>query len=540
MTMPSAPFLTALQFSPPAWAQLDLRTLAREFDTVLSSLEPWLLGAYYGAMLVLSLYALHRLQLLYLLYRARPTNDALTSELQPVFESALPPVTVQLPIYNERAVAQRLLDAVANLDYPSQLLQIQVLDDSTDETSAVLTARVAHWQQLGLSVQHHRRGNRKGYKAGALAAGLSNATGELIAIFDADFVPPPDFLRRVVPYFTQPDLGMVQARWDHLNRDQSLLTRIQAVLLDGHFLVEHAARSGTKRLFNFNGTAGVWRKQAIEDGGGWQHDTLTEDLDLSYRSQLAGWRFVFLPHVGVPSELPDSLSSYRSQQRRWTRGSAQTFRKLGKTILRSSLTVAQRVEGMAHLSANLGYPLTVLVAVLLPAVVYLRHLGAEPGLLWLDLGLLFCGALSLCAFYLEATRRRGHSLLVALVLMPALFALCMGLAWHNSKAAIGGLFIEGGTFDRTPKAGSTLDRTYSTARAFPWGETIIALYLGCATMFLAASGVYLGLPFLLLFLLGFSSAAATLWRRGSAPERTARTTSGAGVLQPEPGFDPEP
>jgi hypothetical protein len=280
-----------------------------------------LLVLYYLTLGVLALYGIHRSWLVVTYLRHRRDRPAL-----PAPPAEWPVVTVQLPLYNEMYVATRLLDAVCRLSYPRDRLEIQVLDDSTDETSELVAAEVARWRERGVDVRHVRRGDRAGFKAGALDAGLACARGELLAVFDADFVPGPDFLEKTVPYFTDPAdpqggsrLGMVQARWEHINRGYSLLTRIQAILLDGHFVIEHTARNRSGRFFNFNGTAGIWRRQAIEDAGGWQHDTLTEDLDLSYRAQLAGWRFVYLPEVTVPSELPVDVRGFKSQQHRWAK-----------------------------------------------------------------------------------------------------------------------------------------------------------------------------------------------------------------------------
>ena len=257
------------------------------------------LTLYYATLVVLALYGLHRLVLVALWARARGRDE------EPPQPAELPRITVQLPVYNELYVAERLIDAACELDYPPELLEIQVLDDSTDETRRVVEAAVERHRRRGVDVVQLHRTDREGYKAGALAAGLAEAKGELLAVFDADFVPPRDFLRRTVPHFEDGDVGMVQARWDHLNRHYSLLTRIQAILLDGHFALEHVARATTGRFFNFNGTAGIWRREAIETSGGWSQETLTEDLDLSYRAQLAGWRFRFLPDLAVPAERLD-------------------------------------------------------------------------------------------------------------------------------------------------------------------------------------------------------------------------------------------
>ena len=287
---------------------------------------PWggvVLALYYLVLSVLALYGMHRLVLLAIFFWTRRRNPE-----RPPDPDLWPRVTVQLPIFNERYVATRLIDAVCALDYPRDRLEIQVLDDSTDDTRERVAACVERQRRLGFDIRHLHRTDRTGYKAGALAAGCAEARGDLLAIFDADFVPPTDFLLRTVPYFADQEIGVVQARWEHVNRDYSLLTQAQAIFLDAHFRIEHQARNRGGNFFNFNGTAGLWRRQAIDDAGGWQHDTLTEDLDLSYRAQLAGWRFLFLPDVVAPAELPVDANAFKRQQFRWAKGSVQTARKL--------------------------------------------------------------------------------------------------------------------------------------------------------------------------------------------------------------------
>src|SRR5215218_8441588 len=288
---------------------------------------------YFIVLFGLSLYGLHRYVIVYLFLKNRHKPP------QPLaaFEK-LPPVTVQLPIFNELYVVERLLNSVAALDYPRELLQVQVLDDSTDETTEIAAKLVAELRTAGLDIELIHRTDRTGFKAGALEAGLRSCTGEFVLILDADFVPAPDMLRGTIHYFTDARIGMIQTRWGHLNRTFSLLTRVQAMFLDGHLLLEQTARSRSGRFFNFNGTAGIWRRTCIESSGGWQHDTLTEDLDLSYRAQLAGWKFIFLPNVITPAELPVDMNGFKSQQHRWTKGSIQTCKKLLPTIWRSKLT----------------------------------------------------------------------------------------------------------------------------------------------------------------------------------------------------------
>ena len=294
--------------------------------------EVLFLATYFLVLLILSIYGSHRYVMAYLYYKYKGNLPAPRGR----FETP-PRVTIQLPVYNEMYVVERLIDAVARIDYPRDRLEIQVLDDSTDETQGIARAKVERLKRHGHDIVYLHRNNRQGFKAGALQEGLKIARGELVAVFDADFVPSPDFLRKSVNYFTDERIGMVQVRWEHLNRDYSHLTQAQAIFLDGHFVIEHTARNRSGRFFNFNGTAGVWRRATIEDAGCWQHDTLTEDLDLSYRAQLKGWQFVYLPEVVSPAEVPVEMNAFKSQQHRWAKGSIQTARKLLPRILRSDL-----------------------------------------------------------------------------------------------------------------------------------------------------------------------------------------------------------
>ncbi|MYK41484.1 MAG: glycosyltransferase, partial [Gemmatimonadetes bacterium] len=322
---------------------------------------------------VLGIYGLHRYQLLRLFYRHHPTPVP-----QPDRFAELPFVTIQLPLYNEYHVVERLLEAVGQIDYPRDRLQIQVLDDSQDETRDKAREGVVRLAAQGLDIEYLGRTNRHGFKAGALAAGLECAQGEFVLVLDADFVPNPDILQRAIHYFTDDSIGMVQMRWGHLNRSYSLLTRIQSIFLDGHFVVEHTARNRSGRFFNFNGTGGIWRKKAIYDAGGWQHDTLTEDLDLSYRAQLAGWQFLYLPEIEVPGEIPVEINAFKSQQHRWTKGAVQTAKKVLPRIWRSALPAKVKVEATFHLTANLCYIMMLLMALLTVPVLSIRsQLGWE-------------------------------------------------------------------------------------------------------------------------------------------------------------------
>ena len=314
--------------------------------------ETLILAAYFFVLVILAVYGWHRYYLVYLYMKHKDQQPVPRGQFE-----TLPVVTIQLPLYNEMYVVDRLVESVCRIDYPRDLLEIQVLDDSTDETREIAELAVRRFAAQGIDIKYIHRTDRTGYKAGALEAGLQVARGEFIAIFDADFIPQPDFLTRTIQYFTDPKVAMVQTRWGHVNEDYSLLTKIQAMLLDAHFVLEHGSRNRGGCFFNFNGTAGIWRRDAIADAGGWQHDTLTEDLDLSYRAQLRGWQFIFLPDHVAPAELPVEMNAFKSQQHRWAKGSIQTFLKLMPRILQSNQPFRVKAEAFFHLSANFNYPL---------------------------------------------------------------------------------------------------------------------------------------------------------------------------------------
>lgn len=462
-------------------------------------------AAYLVVLSALSLNGLHRLWLLWAWRQSR-------SPAVPPTPAAWPVVTVQLPVFNERYVVERLIDACCKLDYPRERLHIQVLDDSTDTTTALARAAVARKKEEGFDIALVHRTNRVGFKAGALDEGLDSVRGDFVAIFDADFVPDSDFLKRLVPYLvTDPGVGMVQARWGHINAAESWLTRAQATLLDGHFVIEHAARNGSGRWFNFNGTAGIWRRQTIADGGGWQHDTLTEDLDLSYRCQLAGWRFVYLPEVVAPAELPPDMAAFKTQQHRWAKGSIQTARKLLRTIWISSASLPVKVEATTHLTANLSYPLVVMLSILLPwAVVARIQSGTEmTALLRIDLVLFVAALMPFILFYGAAIvgAHAGHEGR-RLVLLPSVLALGLGMAVSQTRAVFEGLFGGVGVFVRTPKSGGVGSSVYRAAtHGLVAIEAAMALYLGAACVYVIATGHLASLPFLLLFAAGYGAVA---------------------------------
>ncbi len=460
---------------------------------------------YLAVLIGLTGYGLHRCCIIGLFLKHRKNIPLPVSHFP-----ELPSVTIQLPLYNEACVAGRLIRAVSELEYPSEKLVIQVLDDSTDETTEVVAEAVAKLQQQGLSISHIRRGSREGFKAGALAHGMVLGTSDLIFILDADFVPSPNILRKTVDFFTDPGIGLVQMRWGHLNRKQSLLTRLQAMFLDGHLLLEQTARCHSGRFFNFNGTAGIWRRTAIEDAGGWHADTLTEDLDLSYRAQLKGWRFLFLPDLVIPAELPEEMNGFKTQQKRWTKGSIQTCLKILPKVWSAPVSLIIKLEATAHLTSNFGYLLLVLMCVLtLP-----HALGPKQSALYsllVDLPIFLATTVSIAAFYIVAQRHLNpEGWKKDLLLLPMLLALATGMSINNSLGVLEALFRQTGEFTRTPKSGnaSTVSSKtkirYNPVRTLiPAIELLFALYFTYCTWNAWTHSQWMSIPFLLMFLAGF-------------------------------------
>jgi glycosyltransferase involved in cell wall biosynthesis len=469
--------------------------------------------AYFGVLLALSMYGLHRSHLVFTVLRHKRSLRALHGAV-PAIDSGgiahrrdLPHVTIQLPLFNEATVAARLFGHVAAIEWPRSRLEIQVLDDSTDETRALVRHEVESLRERGLHVVYIHRVDRRGYKAGALDNGLKVARGELVAIFDADFLPERDFLRRVVPHFIADSrVGMVQARWGHINRDHSMLTRTQALMLDGHHLVENRARAAAGWLFNFSGTGGMWRKEAIADAGGWEHDTLTEDLDLSYRAQLAGWRFVYCEDIVTPAELPEDISAFRAQQFRWAKGTVQTARKLLGRLMRANLSPMQRIEAFFHLTPHFAYPLMVVLSVLLlPALVLMPATDLKTMLL-IDLPLVVGTTGSLATFYAMADIAQGRRAVDALKQLPALLALGAGLAPHLSVAVWEGLRTMAGEFVRTPKKGALVGR-YRAPADLPIVEVALFLVSAASTVASIETGHWFATPFAMLFTFGYGYVA---------------------------------
>jgi cellulose synthase/poly-beta-1,6-N-acetylglucosamine synthase-like glycosyltransferase len=423
----------------------------------------------------------------------------------------LPVVTIQLPLYNEMYVADRLIEAVCRIEYPRELLEIQVLDDSTDETRGIAELAVRRFATAqGIDIKYFHRSDRIGFKAGALEAGLKVARGELVAIFDADFIPTPDFLMRLMPYFAEPTIGMVQARWGHINQDYSLLTKIQSILLDGHFVLEHGGRNRSGRFFNFNGTAGIWRRAAIDDAGGWQHDTLTEDLDLSYRAQLRGWRFVFVPDVIAPAEVPVEMNAFKSQQHRWAKGSIQTCRKLLPEILRANLPIGVKIEAFFHLTANFNYILMCILSVLIfPSMVIRYNMGWYEMLL-IDVPLFFAATFSFCNFYTVCQREVHKDWRARIKYVPFLMSVGISLSINNTRAVFEALFNTRNEFARTPKyrieghADEWVGKKYRQSVAVqPIIELALGLYFTATVFYALANQIYGTVPFLVLFQVGF-------------------------------------
>ena len=474
----------------------------------LNGFDVTLLIPYFIVLFVLASYGIHRYVLVYLYYKHRKNKV----EEPPILFAELPRVTVQLPIFNEQFVIDRLVDAVCRMEYPREKLDIQVLDDSTDETVEIASAVVERYAALDYPITYHHRANRYGFKAGALQEGMKAAKGEFIAIFDADFVPPEDWLLRVVHHFADPTIGMVQTRWTHLNRDYSFLTNVEAILLDGHFVLEHGARSRGHVFFNFNGTAGMWRRQAIEDAGGWQHDTLTEDTDLSYRSQLKGWKFKYLQDVECPAELPIEMTAFKTQQARWAKGLIQTAKKILPTVLRSNVPQRVKTEAWYHLTANISYPFMVVLSTLLLPAMIIRFYQGWFQMLVIDLPLFMASTFSISSFYLVSQKelfpRRWPK---TFLYLPFLMALGIGLTVTNTKAVIEALFGIKSSFKRTPKyrvqtkgEKSIAARKYRKRLGFiPWIELLIGTYFAATVYYALSNENYITVPFLLIFVLGY-------------------------------------
>jgi cellulose synthase/poly-beta-1,6-N-acetylglucosamine synthase-like glycosyltransferase len=474
-----------------------------------NSFDMMLLIPYFVVLIALAFYGLHRYQLVWMYYRNR--RNATKDPAQTFAE--LPTVTIQLPIFNEQFVIDRLVEAVCRINYPREKLEIQVLDDSTDETTEVARGVVERYAAMGYPIAFVHRTNREGYKAGALRNGMTCSKGEFIAIFDADFVPPEDWLLKVVHHFTEPNVGMVQTRWTHLNRGYSFLTEVEAILLDGHFVLEHGGRSRKGVFFNFNGTAGMWRRQAIVDAGGWQHDTLTEDTDLSYRSQLKGYRFVYLQDVECPAELPIEMTAFKTQQARWAKGLIQcAIKDLPLVLKNKEISKREKLEAWYHLTANISYPLMIVLSTLLLPAMIIRFYQGWFQMLYIDVPLFLASTFSVSSFYLVSQKELyPKTWLRAFLYVPFLMALGIGLTITNSKAVMEALIGKQTAFARTPKyrvvskgdKGVAAKKYRKRLGLVPYLELLIGGYFALTVWYAISNENYFTVPFLVLFVIGY-------------------------------------
>jgi cellulose synthase/poly-beta-1,6-N-acetylglucosamine synthase-like glycosyltransferase len=477
-----------------------------------------ILVPYFAILGVLSVYGIHRYEVIHTYFKHRKKA---TGEPRLQF-GQLPKVTIQLPLFNERYVVERLIEETTKMDYPKELLQIQVLDDSTDDTHGFAEALVHQYSGLGYPIEYIHRTNRKGYKAGALQEGLKSATGEFVAIFDADFIPPPDFLMRTIHHFADPRVGVVQTRWSYLNKGYNFLTEVEAMLLDGHFVLEHGARSRAGLFFNFNGTAGIIRTSMIEDAGGWQHDTLTEDSDLSYRAQLKGWKFVYMPGLDCPSELPVEMHGFQVQQSRWAKGLTQCAKKLLPSILKAPLPFRVKLEAFLHLTPNISYPLMIVVSALMLPVMIVRFYMGWFQIVFLDFPLIIASFWSISAFYVIAQRELyPRNWKRSFFLLPMLMAVGVALTVINTRAVLEALFGVETSFVRTPKYAiegaapmARMEQKKYRRRSgwLPYVELGLGTYFLGMAIFAIETYNYLSIPFLLLFVGGYYWAGfATLY-----------------------------
>ena len=476
-----------------------------------SLLVAMLVGVYGLILVALSFYGGHRYTVMFNFLRGRKRQPEPSRRFS---EDELPGITVQLPLYNEMYVVDRLLAAVSETDYPKDRLQIQVLDDSTDETVGISERAVERVRAQGFDIEYVHRTDRTGYKAGALENGMKTAKHDIFAIFDADFRPQAGFLREIVHYFSDPKVGVAQARWGHLNEDQSLLTKVQGLMLNGHFLIEHPSRNRNGLFFNMNGTGGLWRREAIEEAGGWSHDTITEDLDLSYRAQMKGWKFVFNPDIVCPAELPVEMNAYKSQQHRWAKGSIQVMFKVLPALLRSKERLGVKVEGFFHLSTNLCYLLVVPMCLLsLPMLVLRARIADGTVGAVIDIGILLCATASMLVFYTFTQVVGYKQWWKRWYLVPMFMALGVGMAVNQFKAVFEAVIGHKSAFVRTPKynldASSTGSATWVAKRYrgvrswVPYVELFFALYFTISVGYAVRQELWGTVPFIMIFFIGF-------------------------------------
>lgn len=508
--------LVALLFAQPTLGKRLMDGLFNNPFSGIYRLSPFdwaLLIPYFATLIVLSVYGMHRYETMrrYRKYRKNLPKSA------PQQFRELPRVTIQLPLYNERFVVERLLEEMIKVEYPRELLQIQVLDDSTDETHPYTERLCNEYSAAGFPIEYRHRTNRHGFKAGALQEGLETATGDFIAIFDADFIPPADFLLRTIHFFVDSKVGVVQTRWSYLNKEFNILTQVEAMLLDGHFVLEHGARCGSGLFFNFNGTAGVLRRSMIDDAGGWQHETLTEDSDLSYRAQLRGWRFVYVPALDCPSELPVDTYGFQVQQARWAKGLTQVAKKLLPKICKADLPLRVKVEAFMHLTPNISYPLMIIVSMLMLPVMIIRFYMGVFQMFVLDLPLIIASFWSISAFYLYAQRELyPKTWWKTIAFLPMLMAAGVALTVSNSKGVIEALLGIQSSFARTPKYALGAGKTKVKAEIYrrrsgilPFIELAIGAYFVYMVDFAIDTENYFAIPFLVLFVCGYFWAGLT-------------------------------
>lgn len=474
-------------------------------------MEVAILIVYFISLSILFAFGLHGLVMIYYYHKTRAYA---TPDLE--IPKELPMVTVQLPVFNEVYVIERLVNAVCEMEYPKDKLEIQLLDDSTDETVEVSRRLVAEWASRGFDIKHIHRIDRSGFKAGALKSGLEKAKGEFVAIFDADFVPKKDFLMKTIPHFHNDGVGMVQTRWEHLNEDYSYLTRAQALALDGHFVIEQQVRNKAGFFINFNGTAGIWRKSCIEDAGNWHADTLAEDLDLSYRAQLRGWKFVFLNDVTSPAELPADINGLKTQQFRWTKGAVETAKKLLPLVWKSKLPMKIKLECTVHLTSNIVFPFILLTAFLNVPLVVIKNTVEGYDSIFTMMGIFVLASISTFMFYMYAQRAIHLDWRRRLMLFPVFMAGSMGFAVNNTKAVFEALTGKKSAFLRTPKykivgaEGDWKKKKYVQKKigGAVFMELFFTLYF---IVGISISLFYLeiaAIPFQLLFLAGFGTVGA--------------------------------
>ena len=500
-----------------------------------SFFEYGVLTVYFLSLTLLMVFGAHGFVMVYYYFkRWRATDTRIPQPLR-----TFPRVTIQLPVFNEYYVVERLIRAACAIDYPRHLFEIQVLDDSTDDTLEISRRCVTDMQREGFDISLIHRKNRAGYKAGALREGLANATGEFIAIFDADFVPPRDFLLRTLPYFEEAKTGLVQTRWGHLNPDYSLLTRAQAIGLDGHFVVEQAARNGAGFFMNFNGTAGIWRKDCIIDAGNWADDTLTEDLDLSYRAQLKGWKFKFLQDTVCFAELPSEIGALKSQQFRWTKGAIETAKKILPSLWRARLPLNVKLQGTVHLTNNMVFPFIVIVSLLNLPLVLIKNVGANDHSFYFAISSVFVIAFfGSFLMYLVSQKQIYGDWRRKILFFPVFMAGSMGLAINNTRAILEGVVNYRSAFQRTPKyrIESGRDRyeekKYYQARIKKFGlynsgilECLAALYIFAGILITGYYAEFAAIPFQMMFCFGYAYIGLLSVRHSLLPVLRAKFAS---------------